>query len=198
MSRYNINYYAARSGRVIKEDGTYVNVADGLNEDGSQNARIIYGPDGQPLSESNPLPVQLKGSNIGQGYFNETRTGTFAPGESFVVVDYDEPVIIDAMDWVPRNETQARIKIHVRGGGDQLINTLGTSTEGTFSPRDIVDGVSLFFDVVRFDLEASPDPLMRFHLKEPLYCPDGVRITLYNRDDEESFRNSLQVRGRFA
>src|SRR5690625_7358863 len=64
MSRYNINYYAARSGRVIKEDGTYVNVADGLNEDGSQNARIIYGPDGQPLSESNPLPVQLKGSNV--------------------------------------------------------------------------------------------------------------------------------------
>src|SRR5690625_602563 len=64
MSRYNINYYAARSGRVIKEDGTYVNVADGLNEDGSQNARIIYGPDGQPLSESNPLPVQLTGSNV--------------------------------------------------------------------------------------------------------------------------------------
>src|SRR5690625_7188387 len=64
MSRYNISYYAARSGRVIKEDGTYVNVADGLNEDGSQNARIIYGPDGQPLSESNPLPAQLKGSNI--------------------------------------------------------------------------------------------------------------------------------------
>jgi|SRR5690625_186591 len=62
MSRYNINYYAARSGRVIKEDGTYVNVADGYNDDGSQNARIIYGPDGQPLSESNPLPVQLSGS----------------------------------------------------------------------------------------------------------------------------------------
>src|SRR5690625_2022560 len=149
-------------------------------------------------SEEAPVYTKLTGSNIGQGYFSETRTGTFPPGESFVVVDYDEPVIIDAMDWVPRNETQARIKIHVRGGGDQLINTLGTSTEGTFSPRDIVDRVSLFFDVVRFDLEVSPDPLMRFHLKEPLYFPDGVRITLYNRDDEESFRNSLQVRGRFA
>lgn len=46
----NINNYSPRSGRVIKEDGTVVNEANGINSDGSQNTRVLgsnvygYGP----------------------------------------------------------------------------------------------------------------------------------------------------------
>src|SRR5690625_4843761 len=105
MSRYNINYYAARSGRVIKEDGTYVNVADGLNEDGSQNARIIYGSDGQPLSESNPLPVQLTGSNMGEQFaVSEYAILNRDVTNNVVIYSSNDPVVVDRLVWSSNHE----------------------------------------------------------------------------------------------
>ncbi len=44
---YNINQFSSRSGRVIREDGTAVNEADGINADGSQRVTSNvsgYGP----------------------------------------------------------------------------------------------------------------------------------------------------------
>jgi hypothetical protein len=39
----DINWYSPRSGRIIKEDGTTVNEANGINTDGSRNVKVMGG-----------------------------------------------------------------------------------------------------------------------------------------------------------
>lgn len=36
----NVSHYPLSSGRVIKEDGSYVNYADGIEQDGTQRVKI--------------------------------------------------------------------------------------------------------------------------------------------------------------
>lgn len=134
--------------------------------------------------------------SIGSSFFTTTRVDVFTPGLNFEVVDYSEPVIIDAIDWFPRNETHAKIIIEVKGGGNVLINPLGNGTLSEVSPKDVLDGMSLYWEVIKYDTTTTPDPVIRFHLKEPIYCPRGVKITLRNTDETLSFRNSCQIRGR--
>jgi hypothetical protein len=45
----DINQYAARSGRIIKENGTLVNEADGINADGSRNVQLMGSVVTQPI-----------------------------------------------------------------------------------------------------------------------------------------------------
>ncbi len=45
----NIDQFQARSGRLIKEDGTVVNEANGINADGSQNVSLVSSNVAQPV-----------------------------------------------------------------------------------------------------------------------------------------------------
>jgi len=57
----DIERYAILSGRRVREDGTIVNVADGINEDGTQNI-VLKGV--TPVNGR--LPVEVSGDGIGK------------------------------------------------------------------------------------------------------------------------------------
>ena len=59
----NYQFYHPRTGKVIKSDGTVVNEADGVNDDGSRNVRVTgsyagYSTDPKPVIE-NPVEGML-------------------------------------------------------------------------------------------------------------------------------------------
>ena len=72
----------------------------------------------------------------------------------------------------------------------------GTGVRSWLDPRELLYNKSLLFDIVQYDTTVMPDPKFRFHLKKPLYCPSGLKISLRNNSTDKSFRNSCQVRGR--
>lgn len=196
MSRYNINYYAARSGRVIKEDGTYVNVADGLNEDGSQNARIIYGSDGQPLSESNPLPVQLKGSNA-----IETRTPKIItrvaqntvvlnPNEEIVFAETDKKCTIWglALSWEHDSPSFGTFRLDLGGSRYEMIHTDGTWS-GSSSSRNRLTPSRLNRDAL-FELISNAEGDRWGRILYPIKV-NGFRLRGVNSQGEEGSTSRL-------
>lgn len=125
-----------------------------------------------------------------------TITNTILPDTSETVFSTTRPCVIDFIDWVPRDENHARIIIE-NNGGAALISTLGTDTVNSVTPKMVLDGVSLYWNVVIYDTSISPAPIIRFHLKRPLYCVKGVRIIRTNSSSDNQFRNSVQIRGRY-
>ncbi len=186
----------------VPENGRYVKLA--VRTDNLSTAQLNKG---ETLLPYEPFYVRISrnievptsegtGMGIGNSFFGATRTDAFSPEENFEIVNLTGPVIIDAIDWFPRNETEAKIVINILGGGSTFINPLGNGTVSGVSAKDVLDGLSLYWEVIKYDTTVTPDPIVRFHLKEPIYCPQGVIITLQNTSAEATFRNSCQVRGR--
>lgn len=145
------------------------------------------------------LRVKSLADNTGQDYFVKTKTGTLESGENYDVFDTREPVVIDLVDWYARHDRDVGIRIDIRGSDStqNIINRTGVGLTALITPFDVVNGLSIYFNVVEYDEEASPSPIFRFHLKNKLYCPQGVRIAIENTSQDEGIINSCQVRGRF-
>lgn len=114
------------------------------------------------------------------------------PGDQITLIDVDYPVIIDDLDWLARNETDAKIEI------DSLVtfNGNGTSPLYQLSPKELLLSKSIYFNIVQYDTTATPDPKFRFQNKKELYFPEGLKITLLNTSTDKIFRNSCVLRGR--
>ncbi|WP_209121500.1 hypothetical protein [Alkalihalobacillus sp. BA299] len=79
----DIKTYQARSGRIMKEDGTWVNEAEGLNADGSKNVKLTGSM------------MELYGNSADTKPTADIKTGT-----TFLEIDTKEVFIFDGTEWV--------------------------------------------------------------------------------------------------
>lgn len=115
--------------------------------------------------------------------------------ESRIVFETDKPFVLDTLDWYPRNETTAGIKIMPNGFNGAVPIYTGQDLTSTITPIDIIRGVMpSAFNVVNYDTSTT-SPLICFTLKQPMYFPAGVKIELVNTGDVQ-VRNGAHVRGR--
>lgn len=115
--------------------------------------------------------------------------------QSVIVFETDKPFVLDALDWYPRNETTAGIKIMPNGYTGAVPTHTGQDLTNTITPADIIKGVApSMFNVVNYDTSITT-PLICFTLKQPMYFPQGVKIELTNTGDAQ-VRNGAHVRGR--
>jgi len=121
-----------------------------------------------------------------------TRVALFAPLESYVLYDTDQPTIVDMIEWVPNNSSQCDMAIYVKGGdnGGEHITADGANVTSWSAPVDIANGVLPYFDIIRYDL---PNAIFKFQLKKSIICPQGIRVTLRNINGTVSFRNSCHI-----
>jgi len=56
---YPINLYSPRSGRIIKDDGTVVNQANGINPDGSMNVSVVSGTINATLGDQQAKTIDV-------------------------------------------------------------------------------------------------------------------------------------------
>jgi hypothetical protein len=170
----------------------------------------------EPLeSESTPLlEVQTKneGSDVHMNIVGKEkimvyqRSTGIAPQAKFpdyevdTSLEFNEPVIIDRIDWQTNDRTMPAIYIEVKKGETweyltRIIARDNNNAKGGNTPEDIQVTKSGLWEILEFDNE-SVDKFFKFKLREPIYAPEGIRIYIKNLSGSTAYSGSLVVEGR--
>lgn len=167
----DINKMAPRSGRILKEDGTVINIADA------------------------GLPVKLTGS-IGEDARVYRVTGIMAESETKEVfrAELGEASVIDFLEFTTNSASNVNIKIYVNNtsGSASVIPLLladGSGITGMTPYRLIREG-NAFFDVLVYDLDNLK---FKLTLKRPIYLPYGGRVEISNTSSSQTFTAGATV-----
>ncbi|AGK52041.1 hypothetical protein [Bacillus sp. 1NLA3E] len=147
----DINQYMPRSGRVIKEDGTVVNEANGNNADGSRNVSLS----GSNVPDTSPVPQKIvkrkqttmQTHNAVSVPANNTSMGTWIDTDGYT--DIGLTLIQDATSisdvriyWSNDNSTIQGAETVIASGNPTYANTRAglTSTKARYAKIGITNG----------------------------------------------------------
>ena len=140
---FDINRFSPRNGRVIREDGSVVNEADGINDDGSQNVRTV-GRKSITIKTHNAVSVPASGQSASEwidceGYekiaFTIMNEGTYTSSAN-VQWSHDGVNMQGQEDTIPFNNSTARYRaaeVFVKAKYCRLNITNGDTSARTIS-----------------------------------------------------------------
>lgn len=155
---------------------------------------ILYGPNGQPISSTNPIPVQLNGSNVpaklapaGRANQGFSRTGPIAASTVETLIEYVGQCDLESFVISQDVPFQVKVSIETRRTDGSYTNYMIPRIDGVawdlvqISPSLLNDhnGRNDFFELFKYD---TTNNRYSYGMKRQMKANGGIRICVWNTD----------------
>lgn len=110
----------------------------------------------------------------------ETTFGNRAGAWEATLLNTTKPTVVDHLEFSTDSATLARLRIFIIKDGVELplrtLNTVGSALIN-FTPADLTSNSTSLFQILEFNDTSN---IYKLSLRNPLYLPEGGRITISN------------------